>query len=127
MTLTRKPKKAKYTVVFALAEDTDAAVAANAAPSIFAETAGKIVCARAYSRTAPTGADLIFDVNLNGTSIWATTPANRVTVADGANEGVETSFDTEAVAIGDKFDFDVDQIGSGTAGKDVVVQLTVQT
>lgn len=115
----------KYTIVFALAPDTDAAVASNVAPSIIAEIAGTIVNARAYSRTAPVGADLIFDINLNGSTIWAT-QGNRVKVVDGANSGTQTSFDTTAVAVGDRFDLDIDQIGSGTAGKDIVVQLTVQ-
>lgn len=121
-----KGGRTKYTIVFALADNTDAAVDTNVAPSIIAEIAGVIINARAYSRTAPTNTDLIFDINLNGTTIWST-QGNRVKVVNGANTGVQASFNTTAVTVGDRFDLDIDQIGSGVAGKDVVVQLTIQT
>lgn len=96
----------------------------NKAPSIVMPRSGTIVKAYAYARTAPVGADLIFDVNKNGTTIWST-QANRVKVADGANSGTQTSFDVTSLVEGDRLDLDIDQVGSGTAGSDVTVEVKV--
>lgn len=87
---------------------------------------GTIVSATAYAKTAPTGQALIFDIHKNGTSIWASTQANRVQIAATANTGSQTSFDTTSVTSGDYFTLDIDQIGSGTAGADVTVQLRIE-
>ena len=87
-----------------------------------------IVKAFAQAKTAPVGAalivDLLFSTN-NGstfTSIWTTT-ANRLTLADGINHGTQTLFDTTILAAGTILRIDVIQVGSGTAGRDVTVQL----
>jgi hypothetical protein len=95
--------------------------------SVLIDAPGVIKSISIYADTAPTGAALILDVNLNGTSIWAATPANRVQIAAAANAGSQTSFDTTAVAAGDRLTFDIDQIGSGTAGgNDLLVVVTFQ-
>lgn len=91
---------------------------------------GTITNVRAACKTAPVGAALIFDIDKstnNGTSwtsIWATTPANKITIADGARTGTQSSFDTKTFVAGDLFRVNVDQIGSGTAGADCTVQMT---
>lgn len=87
---------------------------------------GKILAAYAAVETAPVGANLIFDIHKNGTTIWST-QANRLTIIDGATTGSQTSFNTSAISINDYFDLDVDQVGSGTAGADATVYLEVRT
>ena len=70
---------------------------------------------KVYSTTAPTGASLIVNVKINGTTIFTTT-ANRPTVAISANAANSGIPDTTALAAGDRLTVDVDQIGSTIAG-----------
>lgn len=70
--------------------------------------------------TAPTGADLIVDVNKNGTTIFST-QANRPTIAAGTNGGVSDTPDVTTLADGDYLTVDIDQVGSTIAGSDVTV------
>jgi len=72
--------------------------------------------ARLHARVAPTGADLIVDLNLNGASLWAASPDRRVRLADGETAGLQTRFDAPAVSAGDRLTVDVDQVGSTTPG-----------
>lgn len=85
------------------------------------EAARTISSVRMYSDTAPTGASLILDININGTSIWDSTQANRVKVLATENAGTQTSFDTTSLSAGDRVTVDIDQIGSGTAGGDPIL------
>ena len=80
---------------------------------------------KAYARiqVAPVDADILIDINKNGTSIWSSTPANRLTISDGANTGTQTSFDTTTLAESDYLTLDIDQIGSTTAGTRLTVEL----
>lgn len=87
--------------------------------------AGTIVDVRAYLDTAPTTSSFIIDVNKNGTTIF-TTQANRPTVAIAGNASTTTAPDVTAVAAGDRITVDCDQIGSGTAGSDLYVSVTVK-
>ena len=68
-----------------------------------------------YSDVAPVGANLIIDINKNGTTMF-TTQANRPKVLDGENAGADAVPDITAIAKGDRIDFDIDQIGSTTPG-----------
>lgn len=68
------------------------------------------------AKTAPTGAALITDVNVAGTSLWATTQANRPTIAAAATSGTGTAFDTTTLTAGDVLTLDIDQVGSTVAG-----------
>jgi len=71
--------------------------------------------------TAPTGSAITVDVNKNGTSIF-TTQGNRPTIADGQNtSGVVTTMNITGLVSGDYITVDVDAVGSGYAGKDLVV------
>lgn len=74
--------------------------------------------------TSPTGADLIVDVNKNGTTIF-TTQANRPTVPDGDANGVgaEATPDVTAIAEGDYLTVDIDQVGSTVAGENLTVSI----
>lgn len=68
-------------------------------------------------QTAPAGADLIVDVNKNGTTIF-TTQANRPRVTAGSvvTSAEVTNMDVTQLAAGDELTVDVDQVGSTTSG-----------
>lgn len=84
-----------------------------------------ITSVRASVGTAPTGQSLIVDVNINGSTIFST-QANRPTIAAAANSsGKVTNMNTTSIAAGQYFTVDVDQVGSGTAGADLTVQIAV--
>lgn len=85
-----------------------------------------IASVRVMANTAPTGAALIFDVKKNGTSIYATTPANRPQIAAGATSGTGGTPDTTALAAGDRLTVDVVQVGSTVPGADIVVSVQLQ-
>lgn len=72
--------------------------------------------------TAPTGADAIFDVNINGASIFTSGNRPRVT-AGNTTSGKNTSIASTAWPDGQALTFDVDQIGSSVAGADLTVQI----
>lgn len=75
--------------------------------------------------TPITGATFVVDVNKDGTSIWASTQANRATIipATNANTGNFTAFDTTTIANASYLTVDVDFIGSTVAGSDLTVQI----
>lgn len=82
---------------------------------------GTVQGVRATVGTAPTGTPIIVDVNKNGTTIF-TTQANRPTIAIAANDsGAEKTPDVTSFVAGDYFTCDVDQVGTGTAGADLLV------
>jgi hypothetical protein len=74
------------------------------------------------ANTAPIGADIIVDVNVDGTTIF-TTQANRATIIDGSNTGESTVIENDAWNPGSYITVDVDQIGSGTPGDDLTVHI----
>lgn len=76
----------------------------------------------AYLKTAPDGADIIVDINKNGTTIWST-QANRLTVSDGNQTGNTSVFNTTSLSEADILTLDVDQVGSTTAGSDLTIAL----
>ena len=74
--------------------------------------------------TAPTGASVICDVNLNGTTIFST-QANRPTIAAGT---VKTSSmptpNTTSISQFDLLSVDIDQVGSTVPGADLIVVIS---
>jgi hypothetical protein len=85
--------------------------------------AATIAGCRASAGTAPVGADLIVDVNIDGTTAF-TTQGNRPTITDGSNDSGSWAVpDVTAVSAGEYLTVDVDQVGSGTAGADLVVMV----
>lgn len=73
----------------------------------------------------PTGAAIIVDVNLNGTTIF-TTQANRPTVPAASNGGaISATPNVTALAPGDVLTVDIDQIGSTIAGGNISVGIVV--
>lgn len=111
------PRGFAFAVVGSLVTET------SATPVLVALATQTITKAYANVKTAPSGAAIIVDININGTSIWNTTPANRLTIADAATSGTQTSFDTTALSEGDILTIDIDQVGSTTAGSDLTVTL----
>lgn len=80
---------------------------------------GAVACVN----TAPTGATIIVDVNLNGVTIYTTT-AHRPTIAAGAfATTTQPTPDVTAAHIGDYLTVDIDQIGSTIAGADLTIQV----
>jgi hypothetical protein len=74
--------------------------------------------------TAPTGADIIVDLNKNGVTLF-TVQANRPRVLVGTNGGALATPAVTTFADGDYLTVDVDQVGSGVAGADVTVGVLV--
>jgi hypothetical protein len=79
--------------------------------------------ARASVTTAPTGATILVDVNVNGTTCFvATSQANRPTIAISGNTNKTTTFDSiTTIADGSYLTVDIDQVGSTIAGSDLTV------
>lgn len=109
------PRGFVFTVTGALVTGT------SLAPLLIATQTLTITKVYVNVKTAPTDADLIIDINKNGTSIWNSTQANRATISDGATSGTQTSFDTTSLSEGDILTLDIDQIGSTVAGADLTV------
>lgn len=101
-------------------------IGADVSANVALRINGTIKWARAKVKTAPTGADIIIDINKNGTSIWASTQANRVKVTAGNTEGTQTSFDTTAYTSEDEITIDIDQVGSTIVGADLTVELEIE-
>lgn len=81
---------------------------------------------RASVGTAPTGASVIIDINVDGTTIFST-QANRPTIAVSTNtSGLVSNMNTTTVANGSYMTVDIDQIGSTVAGSDLTVQIGVK-
>ena len=87
---------------------------------IFAGATLTITEVYAYVKTAPVGASLIVDVNKNGTTIF-TNQSNRPTIASGSNSDTSGAPDVTSLSKNDVLTIDVDQIGSSTAGSDLIV------
>ncbi len=83
---------------------------------------GTILYVRCSAGTAPAGQDIIVDINRGGTTIF-TTQANRPKVPAGSNDGSSAVPDVTSFNAGDVFTCDIDQVGSTTAGKDLVVTM----
>jgi hypothetical protein len=82
---------------------------------------GDIIDARAMVDTAPTDASAIFDVNLNGTTIYATQGDRPTIVTTAFDSGFAPPTNVTPVAVGDYLQIDTDQIGSSVAGADVTL------
>lgn len=72
------------------------------------------------AKTAPTGADLIVDININGSTIFS----NRPEIADGSNTGGGSAvFSNNTLSNGDVVTFDIDQVGSTESGQDLTASV----
>lgn len=76
---------------------------------------------RAMVGTPPTGASIKVDINKNGTTIFTDQGKRPEIAIDAYDSGEITDIDVVTLAKGDYLTMDIDQIGSGDAGKDLVV------
>ena len=70
--------------------------------------------------TAPTGANLVIDIHVNGTTIF-TTQANRPTITAGNTSGDSVAPDVTAITAGQKVTLEIDTVGSTYGGKNLSV------
>lgn len=70
----------------------------------------------------PTGASLIVDINNNGTTIF-TNQDHRATIVAGAYSGYTTTIDLPIWGAYDELTADIDQVGSGEAGSNLVITI----
>lgn len=88
---------------------------------------------RASCGTAPTGttstpitgASLVCDVNVSGSTIWPT-QSQRVNIQSGVNTGAVTTFGTTTIADGSYMTVDIDFVGSTVAGSDLTVEVEMK-
>lgn len=80
----------------------------------------KITEVEAAVGTAPTGAALIVDVNVDGTTIF-TTQSNRPQIAISGFVASSTTIEDATHNDGQYLTVDIDQVGSTVAGSDLVV------
>lgn len=109
----------RFTFVLHVGED--ATIGTNKTNALIVPSAMTITKVYAYAKTAPIGANLIFDINVDNTSIWDSNQVNRISIASGSNSGIQTSFDNISLIEGNILTIDIDQIGSITAGSDITV------
>ena len=86
---------------------------------------GTIVRADALVESVASGADIIIDINIDGSSIWGTNPGNRLTIPAGVLSAVQSNFDTTEIGESDIITTDIGQVGSGTPGADLTVLLGI--
>jgi hypothetical protein len=79
-----------------------------------------IVSAIARVKTAPTGADILVDINKGGTTIF-TSQVLRPKIVAGSQTSSQTTPDVATLADGDILSLDIDQVGSTIAGADLTV------
>ena len=92
---------------------------------VYMEGPYRIESVRASVGTAPTTQPVIVDVNRNGTTVY-TTQANRPSIAAGSNTAVGGAAANGVFASGDYMTVDVDQVGSGTVGAELVVTIRMR-
>ncbi len=75
--------------------------------------------------TAPTGANIVVDINKNGTTIF-TNQANRPVILNGATSGETTSINVTNWASDEYLTMDIDSVGSIVIGADLTVTVVYQ-
>lgn len=74
--------------------------------------------------TPVTGASMVADVNVDGTTIWAT-QSQRLNIQDGSATGTTSTFGTTTIADGHYLTANVDFVGSTVAGSDMTLTVWV--
>ena len=111
-------------VTYALCLGTPCATGTNLTNPFIVTAAGQLTNCFIAAKTAPTGADLIVDINRNGTSIFGAT--KLVLPAGQTGPVTQNGFASTALTELDKLTVDIDQIGSTVAGQDVSAVCTVE-
>jgi hypothetical protein len=99
------------------------AVTTNVQPKQIAAASGRLIGAHAHVDTAPTGAAIKLDI-LDGTQLlW---PTGSLQIAAGSTDGdFRGPFTQNYVQENDILQLNITQIGSGTAGANLVVTLKI--
>lgn len=122
----RKMRESKSNRNFTWHEPGAPIVGTNQSTSYNIPFNGIIKSVKANIETAPTGAAIICDINVNGKSIWYITTGNRITIADGATSGSSSAFDITEVTENQVLTIDIDQVGSTTAGDNLTVTIVIE-
>lgn len=75
--------------------------------------------------TAPVGSSIVVDININGASIF-TNPANRPSIFENNFFASSVNPDNTLLLQNEYLTVDIDQVGSTTAGSDLVVVLKLK-
>jgi hypothetical protein len=100
--------------------DGDVSTGTQTGPTIIPENDITLIDIKLHVETAPTGQALIVDINDDGVSVFSTNPEID---AAGTREDDNHAFGSTSIVAGSEVTFDVDQVGSGTAGADLTVML----
>lgn len=87
---------------------------------LYVERTGAVSVARASVGTPSSGSPILVDINKNGVSILS----SPISIAAGTNTATGT-ISNSSVSAGDYFTVDIDQVGSGTAGANLTVTITI--
>jgi hypothetical protein len=104
------------------------ATGTDMANPVIIQRPGIIQFCAAAAKTAPTGAAAVFDIKLNGVSIFTAGLTNHLIIPAGSTAVVtKTDFGADAVTVnrGDVLTIDVEQIGSTIPGQDITVYLSI--
>jgi len=113
----------KEVLIVALGDETTA-LTLGVKVTMYAPYAMTLSSIKASVLTAPTDATLITDVHLNGTSIMTTNKLQIETTEFHTKDATtQPTLTTTAIAVDDKLEFEVDQIGSTVAGAGLKVYL----
>lgn len=106
---------------FVLVKKGDLETGTDVSPApIPAYCSGKIKEVYVYVKTVSAGSSIIVDVNKNGTTIF-TTQSKRPEISAGNHSDTSDEPDVTSFVKNDLFTFDIDQVGSTTAGADIIV------
>jgi hypothetical protein len=86
--------------------------------------AGQIVRVKVWVGSAPAGGTALFDVNINGTSIWDADQSQRITIPDAGTNHARTGL-TSAVVVDDEISVDFDGFTGTASGVGTFFQVVI--
>lgn len=95
-------------------------VADEQGPTFHMDAAYTAVAVHLHVKAAPTGADLIIDIEEGGVTLFSTLPKIAASAETGGGSAV---MDNTSIANNAEVRFNIDQIGSGDPGEDLTVTL----
>lgn len=119
-------KKLKDKYIYFIVPEATLTTGTDKTGRIYVDFNGVIDQIDASVNTAPTGANLVMDINKNGNTIWST-QTNRVTILASANTGIQSTFNTTTFVSGDYFTIDIDTVGSTITGSKLTVRMKLKS
>jgi hypothetical protein len=95
----------------------------NVTPVIIAHTNMTLLDTKAYSKTAPNGANIIIDVLVNSVSIYG----SKLEIVDTLFQGQQSTIVNPSIVEGDIITVNLDTVGSTVSGSDLTIMLKMQT